>query len=360
MGEFEFIQRFCTDLGVKGDSVVLGVGDDAAIVDVPADQDLLVSTDTMNVNQHFYANADPCDLAHKLIHTNVSDIAAMGGQAKWATVALSLSEMQPEWLEQFSSGLNQQATKLGLAIIGGDTTKGPLSMSLTIMGTVRKGQGLLRSGAQPNDIICVTGQLGGAAAGLRVIQFIRTAAKGSLDKATNGFSDTTATDDQSWINQLDKNSIDQLVACLNRPQAQHAIGSSLADYASSCIDISDGLAGDLHHILRASRVNASLDWEAIPTHTALSLATSLGDDRIKQLALYGGEDYQLAFTISASRLDEWQRINPELAPQVTKVGRVGSRLSEHKSAQQPLNKVKLTLERDDTSVELDPYAYQHF
>ena len=351
MGEFEFIQRFCTSLGAHDDSVVVGVGDDAAIVDVPANQNLLVSTDTMNVGQHFYADANPADLAHKLIHTNVSDIAAMGGQAKWATVALSLSKMNPAWLEQFSTGLNQCATDIGLAIIGGDTTKGPLSMSLTIMGTVAKGQGVLRSGAQPNDLICVTGVLGGAAAGLNIVQSKRTDLNNAVEETKE-----TPRFDQFLIDQFDQSSINQLVSCLNRPEAQHQVGRSLAGYANSCIDLSDGLAGDLHHILRASRVNASLDWAAIPCHPILSFLAKSKPEQLQQLILYGGEDYQLAFTISENQFDQWRRDHSSLIKHVSQIGRVGTLLSE----EQTKDDVKLVLVNGDSNVELKPYAFQHF
>ena len=243
-------------------SEIVGIGDDSALVELEPGEQLLSCVDTMVCGVHFLQDDDPKALAHKLLAVNLSDIAAMGGVAKWALLSLTLPNIDHSWLKQFSASLHDCAKKNSVSLIGGDTTKGgEIVLSLTLLGTVEQGQAVLRSTAQVDDLIFVTGSLGGAAFALE-------------QKLAGVKADYSA---------------------LEYPEAQVKSGRILAKVATAMIDISDGLIQDLGHILAASNVGAIIDARKLP------FAKTIADKPNKyQYALSGGEDYQLCFTINKS------------------------------------------------------------
>ena len=237
-GEFELIKKYFSGLQQLSDGVVLGIGDDAAVLELKAGEQLVVATDTLVEGVHFPAGLDGEHIAARTLLTNLSDLAAMGAEPRWFTLALTLPEARPEWLASFSAGLSRVATACGCALVGGDTTSGPLTVTITIHGTVPAGQALTRSGAKPGDTVFVTGFPGLGAAGLACVL-------GELALA-----------DQSDRQQLrDK--------FLN-PQPRLDTGQQLRDIASAVIDISDGLLADLGHICHRSGVGAKLQLAKLP------------------------------------------------------------------------------------------------
>ena len=270
MTEFSIIQRYLSALS-QDESVVLGIGDDAAVLDCPAGYQLVQTVDTMVKGVHFDDSFSPEDLAHKLLHVNLSDIAAMGARPKWATVALTLPKVQEEWLARFSKYLHDLGNKYALNLVGGDTTQGPLSITLNLTGIVKSGEFITRSGAKVNDDIYVSGSLGDAALALSLV-------------------------DQPQS----KKSAAALVARLKRPTARLSLGERLYGVANSCIDLSDGLIADLGHICEKSQCGAHLFVEKIPLSEAYRerfLTKKLNVD----YALNGGDDYELCFTVEKDK-----------------------------------------------------------
>ena len=267
MNEFEIIARYFARQPVARPDVALGIGDDAAVVNVPLGQQLVVSTDTLVAGVHFPENTDAASIGHKALAVNLSDIAAMGAAPAWYTLNLSLPQFDPAWLEGFCTGLFDLARRHNVALIGGDTTRGPLTISIQIMGLVPQGQAIARAGAQPGDLIYVTGLLGEAALGLRVAQ-------GQL--------------------KLPDEYLASVLTRLNRPTPRLRAGLQLRGLASACIDISDGLAADLGHILSTSKVGARIHLKRLP----LSPASDAAFEQVGwRAALAGGDDYELCFTI---------------------------------------------------------------
>lgn len=263
--EFGLIERFFAGRGLINPCSTLGIGDDCALLRVPDDRELAVTTDTMVENVHFFPGADPGWLGHKLLAVNLSDLAGMGAQPVAATLALTLPAVDTAWLEPFSSGFMQLARKFSLDLIGGDTTSGPLVLTVQAMGLVPAGAVLRRATARTGDLIYVTGELGDAGLGLKVCQ---------------GF----ASDDPA-----------DALRRLHRPEPRIAAGLALRNIASACIDISDGLASDLGHILRTSGVGASIDWDRLPFSPAVTDYIARTGDW--QMPLTAGDDYELCFTI---------------------------------------------------------------
>ena len=266
MNEFEIIEHYfkAAHPTTKG-NLKLGIGDDAAILNVSEDSELLISMDTLVAGVHFPESAVPEDIAYKSLSVNLSDIAAMGGLPRWVSLALTLPDYNPAWLERFASGFNQLAEAAAVVLIGGDLTKGPLSITLQIHGVAPKGKSLRRHGANVGDLIYVTGKLGAAAYALKCLQ--------------GEYSEAATIEEQQR---------------LNRPEARYRTGLALRDVASSCIDISDGLFADLNHILQASQVGAELFLEELPYSDSLA---KLDKDVAIELAIAGGDDYELCFTL---------------------------------------------------------------
>ena len=266
--EFNLIQQYFTHASPQTD---LGVGDDAALIRVAEGMQLAVSSDMLVADTHFFADAAPYDIGWKALAVNVSDMAAMGANPKWATLALSLPEVNEAWLAEFSRGFFACADAFNIDLIGGDTTRGPLNISVTIMGEVPIGQALRRDGAQVGDDIWVSGTLGDAALALAVLQnrypIHKKWPEDELEK---------------WLQRLHK------------PQPRAMLGLALRGIASSCIDISDGLLADLGHILKASNCGAEIRLEQLPV-SAYNF-NHLHEPSIQQCVLAGGDDYELCFT----------------------------------------------------------------
>ena len=263
--EFSLIQQFFTQQKVKNASTDLGIGDDCALLSIPEGYQLAITTDTMVENVHFFAGTDPEDLGHKLLAVNLSDLASMGAKPLSVTLALTLPQVDESWLREFSKGFLSLAEKYGVDLIGGDTTSGSLTLTVQAMGLVPKGQALLRSGAKPGDFIYLTGNIGDAGLGLKI--------------------------KQGYVCENPQRALQQF----NHPEPQVEAGLALQSIANACIDISDGLASDLGHILERSQVGACLEWEALPLSTEVQ--TYIKETGDWSLPLTAGDDYQLCFTI---------------------------------------------------------------
>lgn len=251
--------------------VALGIGDDAAVLEVPADQQLVISTDMLVSDVHFPERTDPESIGHKALAVNLSDLAAMGASPAWFTLNLSLPCADAAWLQSFCKGMFALAGQFDVQLVGGDTARGPLTVGVQICGFVPRGQALTRAGARPGDRVYVTGALGDAAIGLLFAQ-------GKL-----------GVPEEYRANVLER---------LNRPQPRVAAGVGVRGLASACIDLSDGLAADLGHLLTASGVGARLDLRRLPVTPAYDCA--FGQYRW-DLALAFGDDYELCFTIPPAR-----------------------------------------------------------
>lgn len=271
MSEFSLINRYFKSSPIKRDDVVFGIGDDAACLNVPIGSHLLVSTDTLVSGIHFLPEWNPYDIAYKAVMVNVSDMAAMAAHPAWITLALTLPESDESWLAVFSQGLNQALSQFNIALVGGDTTRGPLSITVTIMGYAPHGLCVRRGGACVGDIIMVSGQLGAAALAVRYLNNEHITAE---DRA-------------------------QAMARLLHPKARVDLVELLQNNASAAIDISDGLSADLNHICEASGVGALLIEQDIPAHPLL--AKYVGEEAV-DLALTGGDDYELCFTVPRAKL----------------------------------------------------------
>lgn len=282
MTEFELIARYfsrpCADA-----SVVLGVGDDCAALRVPEGEHLLVSTDLLVEGRHFPESTAAFDVGYKAMAVNLSDLAAMGARPLGVTLGLALPSIEPDWLEAFAKGFYTLAEQHGICLVGGDTVKSPVrSLAVTIMGSAPPDRMLTRSGAQPGDLIAVTGALGDAGLGLRSIQH-----------------------PESMPASLNPEDIDFLQMRLNRPTPRVEEGRRLAEVAHAAIDISDGLLQDLMHILRASHVGAVVETDRLPISPA-ARAWLAADPSQHHLPLTAGDDYELLFTIAP---DQWATLD---------------------------------------------------
>lgn len=291
--EFDIIQQYFSS-AVARDDVVLGIGDDAAILTVPEGHELIQSVDTLVSGIHFPEETLPEDIAHKALAVNLSDMAAMGAIPAWFTLAITLPNDDDVWLKSFSESLSVLSEKHQIQLVGGDTTHGPLCISITINGFVPAGQALRRDKANVSDKIYVSGTLGDAALALA-----------------------------AWQGQclLNEDSALYINERLNRPSSQVELGLLLREYASACIDISDGLLADLGHIANKSDVGAKIDFEKIPRSTEFN--SNLTDHMlIAPLVLSGGDDYELCFTIPANKQDEFNLIIKNKNISVTCIGEI--------------------------------------
>lgn len=284
MGEFELIKQYFVPVAEASSdaSVALGIGDDCALLNPPVGQQLVVSIDTLVEGTHFLADTPAALIASRLLGAASSDLAAMGAEPAWITLALTLPKADEEWLKAFAQSLAQGCQNLGLTLIGGDTTRGPLSLSAQVHGFVPAGQSLCRRGAKAGDLICVSGTLGDS--------------RGGLEGLLNGYPEPFQAD-----------AADYLQARFYQPTPRLALGQYLRGKASAAIDISDGLLADLAHILQASRTDQSLlgarlQLEALPL--SAELIAAFGEEQARQWALSGGEDFELCFTLPADKLPE--------------------------------------------------------
>ncbi len=268
-GEFSLIARYFARTRSSRHDVDTGIGDDCALLTLPEKQLLAISTDTLVSGVHFLADISPRDLAYKALAVNLSDLAAMGADPAWLTLAITLPEIDEDWLAAFSNSLFEQLDYYGVQLIGGDTTRGPLSLTLGIHGMVPEGRALKRSGAKPGDWIYVTGTPGDSAAGLAILQ--------------------------NRLQVSDTQQADYLIARHLRPTPRILHGQALRGLANSAIDLSDGLISDLGHILKASDCGARIDLDAFPLSDTLLAQVSL--EQAMDWGLAGGEDYELCFTV---------------------------------------------------------------
>ena len=268
-GEFSLIARYFDRVRSSRLDVELGIGDDCALLNIPEKQTLAISTDTLVAGNHFLHDIDPADLAYKALAVNLSDLAAMGADPAWLTLALTLPDVDEAWLESFSDSLFDLLNYYDMQLIGGDTTRGPLSMTLGIHGFVPMGRALTRSGAKPGDWIYVTGTPGDSAAGLAILQ--------------------------NRLQVADAKDADYLIKRHLRPSPRILQGQALRDLANSAIDLSDGLISDLGHIVKASDCGASIDLALLQFSDALS--RHVEPEQALRWALSGGEDYELCFTV---------------------------------------------------------------
>lgn len=268
--EFNLIQRFFNQEKNNRRDVILGIGDDAALLQVPLGHQLVASTDTLVSGRHFPKNTAPTDIAYKALAVNLSDLAAMGAEPAWILLALTIPNANEAWLRKFTEGFFSLMRHFQLQLVGGDMTQGPLTITVQALGFVPSGKALCRAGARVGDRIYVTGTLGDAGLALESRQ------KKSL---------------------LTKVQIQTIMQRLNRPEPRIEMGLALRDIATSAIDVSDGLAADLGHILSASRVGAILQLEKLPLSESLQ---ALPREVAWELILSAGDDYELCFTVPAS------------------------------------------------------------
>ncbi len=285
-GEFDLIARIRARVATRAD-VVLGIGDDAALLAPPPGRQLVVTADTLNDGVHFPRGTSPADVGWKALAVNLSDLASMGAEPAWCTLSLSLPQSDPAWIEGFLDGFLDLAGQHGIALVGGDTTRGPLSIAVTAMGLVEPGRALRRDGARVGDEVWVTGTLGDAAGGLAL---------------------------------LDREPVPALRARLDRPTPRVAAGRALAGIATACVDVSDGLLADLGHVCARSHVAAHLDVDALPASAALREAFGEADRIALQAS--GGDDYELCFTAPADAGADIDAVSAQLGLRFTRIGRI--------------------------------------
>ncbi|MBD8880614.1 thiamine-phosphate kinase [Rhodanobacter sp. 7MK24] len=293
--EFRLIDRIRERTALGREDVRLGIGDDAALLAVPAGQELAVAIDTLVEGVHFPQGTAPADIGWKALAVNLSDLAAMGAVPAWALLALTLPQPDAAFIDGLADGFAQLAQPHRLALVGGDTTRGPLTLSVAVHGFVPPGQALTRAGARVGDAVLVTGTLGDAAAGLRCLQGpMQTDARTSMR--------------------------DVLIDRLNRPMPRVAAGLALRGRASACLDVSDGLLADLGHLCDAGGVGAEIDAALLPRSPAL---LGLFDEvAARDFALGGGDDYELCFTVPVARVAEVQIDLARLGCGATRIGSI--------------------------------------
>lgn len=275
MGEFELIRHYFAAAACAraGGDVALGIGDDCALLTVPVGEQLAVSTDTLVASVHFPDPCDPYLLGQRALAVSASDLAGMGATPIGFTLALTIPCVDCDWLAEFTRGLDSMAAGCDMRLIGGDTTRGPLSMTLTVFGRVPIGEALLRSGARPGDLLCVGGALGDAAGALPIV-----------------------------LGEREANTV-EAAALLRRywsPQPQLSLGQALRGRATAALDISDGLLADCSHIAKSSSVSLVVEQSRVPLSS--SLLRFAGAEQALQCGLTGGDDYLLAFTLPADAL----------------------------------------------------------
>jgi thiamine-monophosphate kinase len=287
LGEFELIEQYFRGLSDR-EGVLVGIGDDCAVVDWPAP--LAISTDTLIQGVHFPARLDPVAVGHRCLAANLSDVAAMGAVPRGFTLALTLPAVDGPWLAGFAQGLGDLARRFNVALIGGDTTRGELAVTITVIGEAGE-DSLLRGGANVGDGIFVSGALGGALAGLEVINMPQPSLLQS-----------------AWVSRF----------CYPQPRLE--LGQTLVGLASAAIDLSDGLLADLGHLIRASGCGASLSLEQLPV--VAGLAKCYGDADALQRAVCGGDEYELCFTVPPDRVDELPALATRLDLPLTQIGMI--------------------------------------
>ena len=294
MDEFELIRRFWEPLGqrVTHPAVRQGIGNDGAVVQVPAGQELVLCVDTLVEGVHFRADIEPYALGWRALAVNLSDLAAMGADPLCYTLAMTLPEASPGWLEQFASGLGELSARHGIQLLGGDMTRGPLTITIQVQGLVPEGAALARDGAHPGDLICVSGSLGDAGEAL------------------------------NWLDrpQAESSGVREVLRRYHYPEPRLALGRALRGRASAAIDVSDGLVADLKHVLRASGCGARVDHRSLPVSDALK---ALAGEGCRRVAATAGDDYELCFTWPGTE-DTLRTLSAAAQVPVTVIGRIES------------------------------------
>lgn len=293
-GEFNLIDKYFVGRQAQREDVLLAAGDDCALVQAPVNQAIAISTDTLVAGTHFLASANPAWVAHKALASNISDLAAMGASPAWVSFALTMPEIDEAWLKPFCDSFFALANEYGIQLIGGDTTKGPLSLTLTVQGFVAADKALRRDGAKVDDWVYVSGNLGDAKAGLDVLLG---------NAALNA----------PYAAELEKRHY------LSTPRV--SLGQRLQGVASAAVDISDGVISDLPHILKRSGVGAQLQVDELPISAEL-LAFTRDREQALQYALTSGEEYELCFTISPQHRDALESMLLESNTKVTCIGQI--------------------------------------
>jgi len=314
LGEFELIARYFSRPVARRD-VLVGVGDDAALLEVPAGQALAAATDTLVEGRHFLPDAPPESVGHQALAVNLSDLAAMGAEPAWALLALSLPEPDTHWLEGFARGFHALADRAGLTLVGGDTVRGPRVVTVQVLGFVPAGLALRRDGARPGDVLYASGSLGDAAAGL---QLLRDGRRADTDSS--------------------------LVRRYRFAEPRLALGMALRGVASAAIDVSDGLLGDLGKLCDASGVGAILELDQLPLSRAL--LASFDATQAERFALGGGDDYELAFAVPRAAVSEMET---SLAT-IGRITRIGEIVTGH----------GVRCQRAGQTVEPEIAGYDHF
>ncbi|HEY1491795.1 MAG TPA: thiamine-phosphate kinase [Steroidobacteraceae bacterium] len=318
LSESSLIERYFRVCGAQRADVGLGIGDDAAVVSVPAGCELVATTDTLVAGVHFPHGSPPASIGHRALAVNLSDVAAMGARPAWALLALTLPQADESWLTEFAAGFGSLAREHQVALIGGDTTQGPLCISVQLLGLLPAGAALRRGGAGAGDALFVSGTPGDAAAGLAL--------------------------EQSRL-QAPPEQRDYLRERFLLPTPRVALGERLRAFASACIDVSDGLLGDAGKLARASALAAQLEYEALPVSAALQAV--VGSARARTLALTGGDDYELCFAVPPRHL---ARLAAELPPATWGYTRIGSLTAG----------AGVAVVRGGTVMEFSHSGYQHF
>lgn len=314
LGEFELIRKFFTRPPRRSD-VSLSVGDDCALLRPESGKCVAMTVDTLVEGVHFLADTDPVGLGHKALAVSLSDLAAMGARPAWITLALTMPQSDEAWLSAFANGLLALAERHGVELVGGDTTRGPLSVTVQAMGLVSENEALRRSGMKVGDGIYLTGDLGLAGLGLEILM---------------GRTDIHAP---------------EAVAKLERPEPRVQAGIALAGLATACIDVSDGLAADLGHLLEPAGLGATLDWTALPLPSAVRRYFKAGGD--EAMPLRSGDDYELCFAVPPHLEDELVRRMADFDCSCMRIGRV-----EWEPG--------LRLQKDRRVQPLGAWGYQHF
>jgi thiamine-monophosphate kinase len=302
MDESELIRRFFASLGARRSDVSLGIGDDAALLRVPAGSELVLTTDALVEGVHFLPHAPARSLGHRALAVNLSDIAAMGASPSWMLLSLILPQAQEAWLAEFCAGLAPLAERHAVALVGGNLSRGPLSITVELAGLVPAGRALRRQGARPGDALYVSGTPGDAAAG-----------RSLLTRAADAFAGAPATHERALLERFEY------------PTPRVALGEALRDLASACIDVSDGLYTDARRLLAASGCAGQIDAALLPLSNHLrGLAAQEGWSTAQtlRLALGGGEDYELCFCASPARQSALQALATTLGERITRIGEV--------------------------------------
>ena len=300
LGEFELIDRFFRDCGARRADVALGIGDDAALLDCPADRQLVAAIDTMVLGNHFLAHFPAESIGHRALAVNLSDLAAMGARPAWALLALTLTKADPAWLEGFARGFSALARKHNVALVGGDTTSGPLCISVQLLGHAPRPAKMLRSGGKPGDIVFVSRTPGDSTAGLAF----------ELGKLVVNPPAGVTEDVAAYLRER-----------FHFPTPRVELGQRLRDFASACIDVSDGLLGDAGKLAQASGCGVSLAWEQLPISS--QLVAVAGETRGREMVLTGGEDYELCFSVPSESVERMRRELPVAEWGYTAIGVLG-------------------------------------